>query len=199
MMVRFSRVGLAASVAALAGVLVWVPSALATGPSLTVTPGTAPPTSLLHVSGSGFAATEAVDVYFDTTDLVLATTNGAGAFTNVPLTVPASASPGTHWITAVGRNDGVAVQKKLRVHTSWLERGYSAFGRSLNPFENAVSPGNVASLDEDWAASAAYGIRFGGPAVTTSSLVVYGSEDGVVRAVRQATGALVWSYGQGSR
>jgi len=53
------------------------------------------------VSGTAFGAFKAVGIYFDTSDEALAATNGHGAFSGIPIRVPASAVPGTHYITAL--------------------------------------------------------------------------------------------------
>src|SRR5579862_7394576 len=82
---------------------------LAAGQALKLSASTGPPTSSVRVSGSGFTAGEAVDVYFDTTDAVLATANSTGSF-RVTLQVPASAQPGTHYLTAVERMSGLSAQ-----------------------------------------------------------------------------------------
>lgn len=51
-----------------------------------------------------------MDVYFDTTDLVLVVANGQGRF-SAEMKVPASALPGVHWVTAVGRTSSKVAQK----------------------------------------------------------------------------------------
>ena len=71
-----------------------------------VSPGTGPPGSAVNVSGAGFGPLEGVDVYFDTTDLALAETGANGSFGPVSITVPASAVPGTHTVSAEGRQSG---------------------------------------------------------------------------------------------
>lgn len=86
-------------------------------PAVTVSPTTGPPTDKVTVGGTGFAADEAVDIYFDTTDLALATTGASGSFTGIRLTIPASPSPGTHWTTGVGRRSGLAAQTRFTVQT----------------------------------------------------------------------------------
>src|SRR5689334_4893076 len=72
-------------------------------PGVTLSPGSGPPTSAVRVSASGFDAFELVDVFVDTTDVALASANAAGSFGGVTVTVPSSALPGAHWITAAGR------------------------------------------------------------------------------------------------
>ena len=86
-------------------VMVSAPTALGATLSVTATPDIGPPTGTIQVSGSGFPATAAVDIYFDTTDLALAVTNASGAFSGISLQVPGAAVPGTHWISAVVGNE----------------------------------------------------------------------------------------------
>src|SRR5438105_15516477 len=79
--------------------------------ALTLSEGVGPPTTVLHVSGSGFGAREFVDLFFDATDLAVVATDLSGAFARVSLRVPAEAVPGKHTISAVGRNSGFSAQK----------------------------------------------------------------------------------------
>src|ERR1035438_3309692 len=79
-------------------------------PTVTVSPKGGPPTEKAAVSGTGFGANQAVDIYFDTADVALAATGPSGAFNGIRLTIPASATPGTNWITEIGRASGLAGQ-----------------------------------------------------------------------------------------
>src|SRR5213592_3390457 len=82
--------------------LLWPAGArAATGLTLSKTSG--PPTTALTVSGTGFTPSALVDVYFDATDQALTVTDGSGAFGPVSIEVPASAVPGTHFVTAANR------------------------------------------------------------------------------------------------
>src|ERR1700730_9361377 len=76
------------------------------GATVTLSPASGHPSIKTYVSGSGFTAHEPVDIYFDTTDMLLVFTDGTGAFKNRQLMVPAGALPGQHWITAIGRKNG---------------------------------------------------------------------------------------------
>src|SRR5207302_5533819 len=78
-----------------------------TTPPITLSPNVGPPTSAFAVSATGLGAYERVDVYFDMTDVALAGTDATGAITGFPLTAPASAVPGRHWISLEGRRSGV--------------------------------------------------------------------------------------------
>lgn len=123
-------------------------SAFATRISLT--PDTDHPGATVAVKGSHFAANEAVDVYFDSTDELLVATNGKGVFRNRNLPVPSTASPGTHWVTAIGRTSGLAAQAAITVSTDWAMYGFGANRNSYNPYENVLSPDNVSGLTLAW-------------------------------------------------
>ena len=62
-------------------------------PTLTVSPTTGPPTDKVFVGGTGFAAGEAVDIYFDKSDLSLPAAGSNGAFVGVTLTIPGIGHP----------------------------------------------------------------------------------------------------------
>ncbi|HEX9376954.1 MAG TPA: IPT/TIG domain-containing protein, partial [Actinomycetota bacterium] len=82
---------------------------------ITISTTSGPPRTVVTVNGSGFAANEAVDLFFDTTDLVLAIAGANGTFAGMALRVPRSAEPGAHWITAGGRRSGNGAQKPFTV------------------------------------------------------------------------------------
>ena len=84
-------------------------------PRIAVSPATGPPGSAVHVSGAGFGPSERVDVYFDATDLTLADTGATGSFGPVSITVPTTAVPGTHTVSAEGRQSGVFAQAGFTV------------------------------------------------------------------------------------
>jgi PQQ-like domain/IPT/TIG domain len=119
-------------------------------PALTLSPAAGPPTTSITIAGTGFGATEAVDVYFDTTDLCLVATDGTGAF-SCTLKAPANAQPQNHWITAVGRRDGLAAAKAFTVRTDWAQfHGLNSKHTGFNPYENTLSTSNVRNLDTLW-------------------------------------------------
>jgi len=126
---------------------------LPTAPAVIITPTVGPPTTNVLVSGTGFDPNVAIDIYFDKTDLAVATTNGAGAFGGgsvfggIPLQVPASALPGTHWITARERYRIKAAQKPFLVRTDWAEWHYDLTRTGANPYENVLSPATVGNLN----------------------------------------------------
>ncbi len=123
---------------------------LAAAPAIKLSPTSDHPGATDQVSGSGFGASEAVDIYFDTTDMLLATTTATGTIAWHPWQVPANATPGQHWITAIGRKSGDAAQKPFIVNTDWPQRGFGVRAKRVDPYENVLTTANVASLDMVW-------------------------------------------------
>jgi hypothetical protein len=165
------------------------------GPALSRSPVASPPTVKVKVSGSGFSAYEAVDVYFDTEDLCLSKTNGSGAFT-CTLQVPREALPGSHWLSAVGRKSGLAVQQFFLVRVNWSQFHYGPQKRGYNPYENVISSGNVAGLKKAWSYTTGGPIWGSSPAVA-NGVVYVGSENRNLYALDEMTGVKKWSYKTG--
>ena len=115
-------------------------------PLVTVSPTSGQPTSKTTVGGTGFGASEPVDIYFDTTDLALATTDPGGSFSGIHLIVPGSAVPGTHTITGVGRNSGLTAQTNFLVRTNWAQFRRGHFHHGYNPTENVLNVRNLGSM-----------------------------------------------------
>ena len=186
----------AASATQLAGPASHPPAVVATtGPHVKLSPSSGPPTTTVTVSGSGFGATEGVDVYFDTTDLALAGTSATGSFGPVTITVPASASPGKHWVSAEGRHSGLFAQTTFTISTNWAQFHYAHKLQGSNPYENMLNPGNVSGIDEVGSYTTGNAV-FSSPAVV-GGVVYIGSEDGKVYALNATTGAREWSYTTG--
>jgi outer membrane protein assembly factor BamB len=170
---------------------------LTVNPTVTLSPATGPPTGTVTVAGVGFAAFEAVDIYFDTTDEALASTGATGNFSGITISVPASAIPGTHYITAVGRHSGHSAQATFTVNTNWSQFRYSVKHKGSNPYENVLNPGNVAGIDQDWGYTTGNSV-YSSPAVV-NGVVYIGSGDGNVYALNAATGAKLWNYTTGNQ
>src|SRR5438105_12155133 len=152
------------SVLGLTLILAAGPSRAVAAATLTLSRNGGLPTTPTTVNGSGFTASEAIDVFFDTTDMSLTVSSGTGAF-SVALKVPASATPGTHWITAVGRKTGDAAQKPFSVHTPWAAFHRGPAHQGFNRFENVIDVNNAAGLDLLWRAPTGGAIDFSSPAV----------------------------------
>lgn len=116
----------------------------------TVSPAVGPPGTSVKVQGTGFDPSASVDVFYDTTDLALATSNASGAV-SFTITIPDDAQPGTHWITLDELRTHAAAQASFTVQTDWPQGGFGPSGRGFNPFENTITTGNVNQLTQAWA------------------------------------------------
>ena len=181
--------------------------AAAAAPSVTLSALSGVPTGTVTVSGAGFGAHETVDIYFDTTDEALASTNGSGAFSGITIGIPAPATPGIHYITADGRHSGLSAQAQFVVSTNWAQYRYSVLHKGYNPYENVLSASDVSGIDLDWSYSTGKSIQ-SSPAVTTtvtrnasgavaSETVYIGSNSGSVYALNAATGTQKWTFSTG--
>ncbi len=171
---------------------------LRTLPALTINPTFGPPTTNVLVSGTGFDPYAAVDIYFDTTDVAMAVTNGAGAFgggfirVGIPVKVPVSALPGTHWITARERARAKAAQKPFLVRTDWAQFRFEPDHKGINPYENVLSPQTVGSLSLNWSYQTGSYVS-SSPAVV-NGMMYFNSDDGNFYALNATTGLLLWTY-----
>ncbi len=161
-------------------------------PSAVLSSTSGPPTSTVTVTGSHFGAYETVDVYFDTKDEKLASTSASGAFV-IRITVPVSASPGDHWVTASGRRSGLSAQAPFLVRTNWSEFGATNDRDGYNQYENVIDPRNASSLSLDWYLDNLQpdGQIYSSPAVVDG--VVYIGDGTTLYARNAATGASMWS------
>jgi outer membrane protein assembly factor BamB len=164
-------------------------------PGLSLAPDAGPPTTTTTVTGSGFAAGEAADVYLDTTDVQLTVTSSTGAL-SVALTIPSSTTPGAHWITVVGRRSGDAAQASFNVRTNWPQRGFGPARTGRDPYENVLNSATVGGLGQAW--SYASGGAITAEPTLVNGVVYFGSDDGSVYAVKASTGAKVWAFATGS-
>ena len=164
-------------------------SAASATTSIKLSPDTNHPSGTFKVKGYGFGPTEVVDIYFDSTDERLAVTDGSGNFANIPITVPVSATPGTHWVEAVGRHSGLAAQKQFTVQTDWAQFHFGVQRKGSNPYENVIDPANAANLDVAWSAATQNAI-FSSPAVANGNVYV-GSDDHKLYAFNATSGALL--------
>ncbi len=181
---------------AMAFVLMWAVMAAHAASVVKVTPASGHPTAVITVSGTGFGDLEAIDVYVDTTDTLLLVSSATGTFSG-SVTIPATASPGKHYITAIGRHSGDAAQKAFTVSTNWSEFHFGTGRKGLNPYENVIDASNVSDLDIAWRATTGTAI-FSSPAVA-NGVVYVGSYDDNLYAYNATTGALLWSATTGSR
>ncbi len=160
--------------------------------TVALTPTTGNPGVAVHVAGTKFAVREAVDVYIDTTDTALVVSSSSGAIA-ASVTLPASTSPGTHYITAIGRHSGDAATAKFTVSTDWSQFGFGAGHTAYNSLENTVNTTNVASLGTLWHKSG----KGGGATPTVVDGRIYISTTSGVTARSATTGGTIWTKESG--
>jgi outer membrane protein assembly factor BamB len=107
-----------------------------------------------------------------------------------------TSSPGTHYITAIGRKSGDAAQKAFTVSTNWSEFHFGTGRKGFNPYENVIDAANVSDLDIAWQTTTGSPIE-SSPAVA-NGVVYVGSDDDKLYAYHATTGALLWSATTGS-
>ncbi len=157
--------------------------------TVAVQPDAAPLASVLHVAGTGFHPLEMVDIYLDTSDLALATSDLNGSFT-ADVTVPSSTPSGGHWITAAGRMSGMAAQADAGFPYSWRQFHGGPRRDGYNPAESVLSVNNADKLQLAW--SSKIGVFTSSPAVVNGILYV-GSYDFKLHALDALTGASLWA------
>ena len=175
----------------LIALIVLTSGAAGAAPKVKLSQNTDHPQANDKVSGSGFDPYRAIDIYWDTTDILLATTNGNGVFAPVKFTVPSDALPGEHWISAVERYSGTAAQALFTVNTDWAQRGFDVGGTRYNPWENVISPDNVDKLDVAWTYTTKNTVS--SSAAVANGTVYIGSNDANLYALDAVTGSLKWS------
>jgi outer membrane protein assembly factor BamB len=149
--------------------------------SLLLAPTIAQPGDTVLVSGAGFSSRGAVDVYFDTTSVALVIATFRGTFTDASFTVPADASAGRHWVTAVDRATSRGRQRAITIQSplaDWpmLQRNPRHHG--LNPAEEIISTSNVADLDVLWSGVTQSGCCFNSSPSVADGVVYAGGFDG---------------------
>jgi outer membrane protein assembly factor BamB len=161
--------------------------------AVTLSPASGHPSTVVTVSGTNFGASEAVDVYVDLVDTALLGSSSTGSVSG-SVTIPASAAPGQHTITAVGRRTGDFAQKTFNVSTPWTQFGYSAAHSATNSWENTLSPSNVPTIGAKWI-NPGGGFGASGATVAVNSGIAYVSLEGNgVEALSTATGSVLWSF-----
>src|ERR1700688_5034462 len=99
-------------------VLSLISTLLCAAATLKVSPESGPPNTRTSVSGSGFGASETVQILFDNRASATATTDSTGKF-NQAITVPAAAVPGVYAVQAIGQSSRLRGQQRFTVRTDW--------------------------------------------------------------------------------
>jgi outer membrane protein assembly factor BamB len=164
-------------------------------PGILPTPATGSPTTAITVSGSGFGASELVDIYEGATDVALAVTSTVGTLVDIPLTIPASAPPGALWISAAGRHSGLAAQTPFTVRTNWANPRRTALGSGFNAYENVLNTSTIHRLEMDWTTTDGTFFSDPSPGVVVASGLVIAPVPlfGTLVALHADDGSQAWS------
>jgi len=196
--IKMVAIGATKQVCLLSTVMLLVAGVCFGRPAVSLSRASGPPTSKLLVSGSGFKPDAEIDIYFDTKDEAAVVTDGSGSFSGIAVVASASALPGTHWVSAVGRSGETGVQTEFEVQTNWNEFHRPNMKR-FNPYENVLNVQNVGKLALKWKYTGGGCCMFASPAVVDG--VVYAASaqvfSGYVFALDARNGALKWTYDTG--
>jgi outer membrane protein assembly factor BamB len=146
------------------------------------------------VFGTGFQANETVNYYWDSisgTQIGQSSADGNGNASK-DITIPASATPGTHSVIAMGQASGTSFTASVLVNTNWGDFGFDPAHHRQNYYENTLSPGNAGQLKLKWTATTATGLK--SSPVYANGIVYIGSMDGSLNAYNATTGALQWQF-----
>ncbi len=180
-------------------VIAFVPIAVAGTATIDRSPAVGLPGTWIAVSGAGFVPSEAIDLYWDGSDVTLAVAGSAGGFSDARIQAPPGSGPGTHWISAVGRRSGASAQRPFTVRANWTQYRYGAGRAGFNPYEDVLGPSSVFRLAPAWSTSLGKGWRWvvlGSPAVVGGTVYVApaGSfgDQGALYALDARTGSIRW-------
>lgn len=148
------------------------------------------PSLLVKVNGTSFGVSESISITFDATYVGNAITDSNGTF-STRISIPGTAVPGDHLISATGSTSGITASASFLVETDWLMLGFSANHHRTNPYENTLNPANVSNLVQDWSITTSKGIG-SEDAVISDGIIYFVSPPGL-DAVNAVTGSLLWS------
>ena len=159
---------------------------------------TAPPGMNVTATGMGFAANEAVNIYWNSvTGPLLASViaDGNGIISQV-VTVPPNATSGSNSVVSVGQSSQITFIAPLTVETDWSDFGFDYSNQRDNPFEQQVSTANVGNLVPKWIATVSKPLQ--SSPVALNGLIYITSTDGQISAYNETTGNLAWRYNSNS-
>ncbi len=167
---------------------------------LAASPSTSAPGTPITLVGTGFTANEVVNFSWDSAFHLPLASAIADANGNVSasLTFPASATPGSHTVFAVGQASGTSFTTPVTVETEWTDFGFGLTHLRNNPFENSVSPANVGNLHLKWSAPIGSQPEGAPSPVYYNGTVYIATLHGTLDAYNASTGNLRWQFDTGT-
>src|SRR6266851_3355424 len=159
------------------------------GPTITLGTTIGPPRTSVNVAGSGFAASETIDLSVDSVNVSSTSADSTGTFSGT-LKIPTYATPGRHDIGAQGRTSGLFGSASFLVRSDWPMFRYNAQHSATNQGENVLNPANVVDLQAAWTGATAGSIGTG-PAIVGG--IVYVAADSKLYAFGASDHVLKWS------
>jgi uncharacterized protein YjbI with pentapeptide repeats/outer membrane protein assembly factor BamB len=163
-------------------------------PTIKVSVRSGTPGTTLTLVGGGFAANESLTVSFGVNRLATVKTNGSGTVGPVTLTIPVSAQPGLHQITAAGKAKAQTAAAWFTVATSWDQERYDSGLTSDNTVENTLSPANAPKLAKKFVFNPGAGTAGSFPASIGDGAAFVASAEGPLTAISVTTGKTLWTW-----
>lgn len=166
--------------------------------AISLSPASGPPTTNMRISGRGFTPHTKIDLYFDSQDEAVAIADGSGSFSQIALSAPASALPGTHWVSAVERSGLAGSQVAFTVQSDWTEF-HKQNMRRWNGVEKTLGVKNVNRLELKWMYAGSGELPVGQSPVVANGAVYFGSYESGQNfyALDANTGVELWSFPTG--
>lgn len=175
-----------------ASIAVTTPAA-ASGPKLKLTVALGPPATATKAKGSGYPSDDSITIMFDGSAVASTTSSATGSFA-APFRVPASATPGPHTVSAIDVT-GLGASTTFTVQTDWLSTHFDSRNSGFNPYENVLSPSNVANLTQ--VSAPQWGAFLHSEPIYAGGELVVGSSDGTLRELDPLSGNQRWSFTTG--
>ena len=116
-------------------------------PTLALSVASGPPGTALTAKGAHFGAGHAVDLLVDRTSVGTAYAGATGSFT-ARISIPKSARPGRHTVSAVSGTRSATAS--FLVRTDWPQYRGDAGRTGANPTENVITASTVRTLKPAW-------------------------------------------------
>ena len=162
--------------------------------SLAVSPATSSPGQHVRVNGTGYKAGVAVKIHWDSATGPLLASVKANAKGDIlkSVTLPTSATSGSHNVVGVGQKKGKTFTAPITIDTAWGDFGFDPAHQRENTFENTVNTSNVSKLKLQWTATTPTNLK--ASPVYANGFVYISTNTGGLNAYNATTGALQWQF-----